>query len=426
MIYICIDTNVYIHMLTDIIDSSDKEYNDIPIQLEELNILCKKGVVTLLVPEVVKLEIQKANNKAEENYRRDYSILIDTIDKATLKLWNEIRDSRNKIISLTEKEQNKKISYWNNEYKKLILLFEKDYIQTIELTPDIICKGYKKKIADSITDSQMNDALIIESVYSHLKKNVLNNNDILFFVTGDKKDFFTKGEVAGFNILKKKFEMPIEKVYGLYSLKQLYKYINANYEVNLNQIDIKTRWEEFNKKYPEWDFEDDEAINEHDKIEEEINRAINNLFENKLKDLPEEIRNIRKRILTEIEIILEKCRSKISWDDRSELKLYLWLNNRYEMNLYSSKLSDLFLIRDNLEEYLKVHEEMDKDMLEGHDWKMCSKCGKAFIYKVDEINVLEDAVRKNIVCPYCNIENGSVFTDRNIKTYKIEEILDID
>lgn len=425
MIYICIDTNVYIHILTEVIDDSDKEHNDVPTQLEELNILSQKGVITLLVPEVVKLEIQKANNMAEENYRRDYSILIDEIDKTAAKLWNEIRDSKNKIISLTEEEQNKKISYWNTEYKKLITFFEKDYIKIIELTPDIICEGYKKKIADLITDSQMNDALIIESVYSHLKKMKWSNNDILFFITGDKKDFFIKGEVAGFNILKKKFEMPIERVYGLYSLKQLYKYINANYEVNLNLIDLRTRWEEFNKKYPEWDFEDDEAINEHDKIEEDINIAINNLFESKLKDLPEEIRNIRKRVLTEIEIILEQCRSKISWNDRSELKLYLWLNNRYEINLYSSKLSDLFLIRDNLEEYLKLHEEMDKDMLEGYEWKMCSKCGKVFIYNVDEMNIPEDMVRKKIICPYCNIENGSILTDRIIKAYKTEEILEI-
>jgi len=87
--------------------------------------------------------------------------------------------------------------------------------------------------------------------------------------------------------------------------------------------------------------------------------------------------------LTEIEIILEKCRSKISWNDRSEIKLYLWLNNRYEINLYYSKLSNLFLIRNNLEEYLKLHEEMDKDILEGCEWKMCSKCGKVFIYNVD-------------------------------------------
>jgi len=372
MIYICIDTNVYIHILTEVIENNDKEHNDAPIQLEELNILSQKGIIKLLVPEVVKLELQKANNKAEEDYKRDYSILIDTIDKAAAKLWNEIRDSRNKIISLTEEEQNKKISYWNNEYKRLITFFEKDYIQTIELTPDIICEGYKKKIADLITDSQMNDALIIESVYSYLKKKDWGNDDLLFFITGDKKDFFSKGEVAGFQILKKKFEMPIKRVYGLHSLKQLYKYIDANYEVNLNSVDLETRWEEFNKKYPEWNFENDEAIEEHNKIEKDINVTINNLFEKKLQDLPEEIQNIRKRVLAEIEIILEKCRRKISWDDRSELKLYQWLNYRDEINLYSSKLSDLFLIRDNLKEYLKVHEDMDKDMLDGYDWEMCS------------------------------------------------------
>jgi len=49
----------------------------------------------------------------------------------------------------------------------------------------------------------MNDALIIESIYSYLKKKEWSNNDIFFLITGDKKDFFTKGGVAGFNILKK-------------------------------------------------------------------------------------------------------------------------------------------------------------------------------------------------------------------------------
>ena len=58
----------------------------------------------MLVPAVVKLEMQNANNKAEENYRRDFSILIDTIYKVAAKLWNEICDSKNKIISLTEEE----------------------------------------------------------------------------------------------------------------------------------------------------------------------------------------------------------------------------------------------------------------------------------------------------------------------------------
>jgi vacuolar-type H+-ATPase subunit H len=426
MIYICIDTNVYIHLLTELVDNCNNEQNDAPNQLHELNLLCKKGVVKVLIPEVVKLELQKTNNKVEEDYKREYSKLIDTIDKTLPELWNEIRDTGKKIIDLTEEEQNKKIDYWSNEYKKLITFFKKDYIQTIELTPDIICECYKKKIEGLITDSQMNDALIIESVYSYLKKQEWKDYDLLFFVTGDKKDFFTKGQIAGFNILKKKFEISLERIYGLYSLKQLYKYIDANYHVNLEAIDIETRWEEFKRKYPEWDFENDEAIEEHNKIEDDINTAINILFNNKLQDLPEDIRNIRKRVLSEIEIILKECRSKISWDDRSELKLYQWLNNRHEIDLYSSKLSDLFQIRDSLQKYLKVHEEMDRDMLEGYDWKICCKCRKVFVYEFNEMNVLGSENKVEIVCPYCKTKNGLIMNEGTIKTYRTEDVLEID
>lgn len=424
MIYICIDTNVYIHILTEVMDDNDREQKDAPNQLDELNLLSRAGVVKVLIPEVIKLELQKTNNKVEADFKRDYSKLIDIIDKAVVELWNEIQDIGKKIIVLTEEEQNKKISYWNNEYKKLMTFFENEYIETIELTPNIICSSYKKKIADVITDSQMNDALIIESVYSYLKKQQWNEGDLLFFITGDKKDFFTKGEVAGFNILKKKFKIHDYRVYGLYSLKQLYKYINASFEVNLPSIEVETRWEEFERKYPEWDFENGEAMEEYNNIEEDINVAINNLFNNKLQDLPEDVRNIRKRILLEIETILEKCRSKISWDAKSQSKLYQWLYNRYEINLYSSKLSDLFLIRDNLQEYLKVHKEMDSDILEGHDWKTCCKCGKAFIYEVNEMNV-QGGKDTGVICPYCNTENGSIVADGIINTYRTEEVLEI-
>jgi len=38
----------------------------------------------------------------------------------------------------------------------------------------------------------------------------------------------------------------------------------------------------------------------------------------------------------------------------------------------------------------------------------------------------ETTVRKKIICPYYNIKNGWILTDGIIKTYKTEEILEID
>ena len=424
MIYVCIDTNVYINLLTEVMDTDDTGQNDAPTQLDDLNLLCKEGVVTVLIPEVVKLELQRANNKFEVDCKREYSKLIDYIDKYSTNLWSEIRGVGKKIITLIEDEQDKKIHYWINEYSKLMTFFAKDYIQHIELNPDIICESYKKKVAGLITDSQINDAIIIESIHYYFRQQIWND-DLLFFITGDKKDFFAMGEVAGFNILKSKFKIPNSKLYGLYNLKQLYKYINANFDVGLPKEEIETKWSEFEKRYPEWDFEDDEVREEYCNIEKDINLMINKLFESKLQDLPKDIIDIRKRVLNEIETILLKCRNMVSWDNRSELKLYQWLNSRSEINLYSSKLSDLFLIRDNLQEYLKVHEKMDEEILEGHDWKKCCKCNKTFVYQVNDMNVQGGKDSEGIICPYCNATNGSIITDGFINTYKAEEILQI-
>ena len=367
MIYVSIDTNVYINLLTEVMTNDNVEENDIPSQLEDLNLLCKKGIVTLLIPEVVKLELQKFNSKVEEDYRNEYSKLINYIDKYSKSSWSEIRGVKNKIIDLIEEEQNNKVYYCEEEYAKLMVFFENDYIEHVELTSDAICKAYKKKISGLITDSQLNDALIIESIHGYFKQQEMDDNDLVLFISGDKKDFFVKGDRAGFKVLKDKFKISNHEVYGLYNLKQLYKYINANFDVQLPEGEIETKWSEFEKKYPDWDFENDGVREEYTRIEENINVMINELFERKLQDLPKEIIDIRKRVLGEIENILLKCRDMISWDDKSELRLYRWLNSRAEINLYSSKLSDLFLIRENLQEYLSVHEKMDEEILEGDD-----------------------------------------------------------
>ncbi|MBU5439855.1 hypothetical protein KQI42_17710 [Tissierella sp. MSJ-40] len=198
---------------------------------------------------------------------------------------------------------------------------------------------------------------------------------------------------------------------------------NVNFDVELPKREIETKWSEFEQKYPDWDLKNDEVRKEYISIEKDIDLMINKLFESKLQDLPKEIIDIRKRVLDEIETILLKCRNMISWGDRSESKLYLWLNSRYEINLYSSKLSDLFLIRDNIQEYLKVHEKMDKEILEDYDWKKCSKCEKTFVYQVDYTDIQGDKNTKDIICPYCRTINGSIITDGLINIYRSEELL---
>ncbi len=60
-------------------------------------------------------------------------------------------------------------------------------------------------------------------------------------------------------------------------------------------------------------------------------------------------------IIQDIKSILNSCRSTFSWDDKSELKLYSWLEEYNEEDLIDLEFKTLCIIRKNLVEYLEIH-----------------------------------------------------------------------
>lgn len=61
MVNIFIDTNIYISLMTNIDDN--KLFEDLKIMIEE-------GIVKLLVPEIVILELEKQDRVAKENIKK--------------------------------------------------------------------------------------------------------------------------------------------------------------------------------------------------------------------------------------------------------------------------------------------------------------------------------------------------------------------
>jgi hypothetical protein len=221
-----------------------------------------------------------------------------------------------------------------------------------------MCAAERRKIEGLISDTQMNDAYIIETIYWYCNKNSCTD---VIFVTNDKKDFFDK-KVGNHYTLKRKFINPEVDVYGLYDLIQLPKCLNAVFDVSIPENSSIYKIEkEFENKYPDWDFCDDntEGWEEYSKILDANDKALVHAFEKDIENLPDYIKKLRKQLLIDIQELLAKCREKKSWDNRSELKLYQWLEDRQESEIPLSKLSDLFLIKDNIQEYLQVHIDMD-------------------------------------------------------------------
>ena len=219
-----------------------------------------------------------------------------------------------------------------------------------------------RKICGEITEFQTNDAYIIDSIYNYCNQKHLDDCDEIILITQNKKDFFESQKTLKLYKLKQKFVDTKYNVIGLYCLHQLHEYINFKFDIETTK-EIEKKYKQFNNDYPEAVFDNDEVSEKFCKIESENNETINGMFEEKAVNAPVYLQDIRKRLLGEIMDILGKCRQTVSWNDRSELKLYQWLENRNEEQIPSSKLSELFIIKDSLKKYLQVHIEMDSEMV---------------------------------------------------------------
>lgn len=355
MIYVCFDTNIYVRLLTSLEEknlelSSD---NSNPI-IEEFRILSSSKVVKILLPEVIELEIKKHNATFKNDYIENYNKLVSSISEIVDIMWNEVRDIKKVLLRTIDEVRDKKICHWESLYKILESFFNSNDVDRIELTPDIICITEKRRISGMISQSKTNDSYIIDSIYSYADNNHICMDDVIYLITENKHDFFDNNHENGEYHLKECFLNDKYKVIGLCSLDQYNKHINLNIDVSLPK-NFDTSFEK------RQDFDGDEYINEFCDYEEKVQNEINRIFEGKMKTYPEYLQNIRIKMLDDISVLLKKCRGTKSWDDRSELKLYLWLENRTENEIPATKLSDLVLIKDNLQEYLEVHLKMDQE-----------------------------------------------------------------
>lgn len=363
MIYLCLDTNIYMQQLTDINGKEDFEENYIsPHIISVLSKLLEQQYVTLILPEVIILELEKSNKSFQDDYKRTYSNLKSQIRGLMKEIWSEARDICEKLCSFIDEEQENKIKYWIKTYEIIQEFFRNEKIIKLALDPDLVLENEKKRILGEINKKHTNDELIKMQLKNFIQGHLNDTDNEFIFITANRKDFFVgNSEENG------KFKLiwdDRENCYGYCSLKSFLKKFNNEYDlmiddseiadegVNLANLDI-----DFN------DFESEEGqtwLNEQVKYHEIWRLKYKEKFDKKLNESPQNFREIRNTLLLEINNLLFECRNTKSWDHRSEYKLSCWLEDKSEQELYFSTLSDLIVIRNNLKEYLKIHLEMDK------------------------------------------------------------------
>lgn len=70
-------------------------------------------------------------------------------------------------------------------------------------------------------------------------------------------------------------------------------------------------------------------------------------------------------VLCNIQSLLARARNTVSWDNRSELKLFSWLNDHSEKELDELSYEELLDVQGNVIEYLKLHLEMESEQQQG-------------------------------------------------------------
>ena len=348
MIYVFIDTNIYIRLLTN---STDNKLFD------NLKILVNDGIIQLLVPEIILLELNKENLRSINEFDKQARSLNANITNNCKGIWSEIKDIEIKLNKLIDDEISIKKSSWKENYSELIKFLSSENIKFINFTPEIMCLGQKRVISGNMIGENSNrssqDAYNIESLIQYLNSVNADTNSELLICTNDIKDFAKKTETKNGNtkketfiihdIFKKEFINPK----GFSSLYAIMKHLDLGFE-DIN-IDIDLDFEDIpSEEYIE---------NFHASETYRVNKYKEHL-DKKLSNSNSILRKYRDDLILSINKILSDCRNLKSFDDRSELKLYAVLEEIPEIELPISKLSTLIKIKNNLQDYKEVHEKM--------------------------------------------------------------------
>lgn len=365
MIQVCLDSSVYIQFLTQI-DKNEflSEAHDISnIVVQEIDILSRGEEVQFLLPEVVELELMKQNQIIKGEYSKHTAIIKESLK--TLKFeWDQARELVSFLNEIASRYEKKKIEYWTDLYGQLNAFFNSGRITRIPLTPEIICATEKRKIAGEITNEQTQDSMIIESLHAYIDKRTDGDSSYIYFITQDNG--FSKTRNGLTRSLKDKFEREhaSARIIVVDGLKGFHHLINFDLPISENSAGVPDSIDLLDTPVDESitssDLDDDEYWEKVAAAEKEFDQFLNAIFIDRISMFPDDIKSCRETVISDIYELLGKCRSTAAWDDRSELKLYEWLEGRSEDEIPRSKLSDLMLIRENLSEYYAIHRGMSE------------------------------------------------------------------
>jgi hypothetical protein len=184
MIYVCLDTCIYIHIVTQGQPENSTECFD------ELRQLAKGGRIRVVVPEVVVLEFEKFRQELDSKFSSSIKQLGEAIVNACAKeqkQWNEIDDLRQSLAPHIEAEAAKKKAAFPGRIKAVSDWLHSGDVVPVPYDSEIMLKAKRRLISGRMPPSERKsdqDASIIECLVK-----ALPTGEELYFCSGNTNDF---------------------------------------------------------------------------------------------------------------------------------------------------------------------------------------------------------------------------------------------
>lgn len=363
MHYAFVDTNIFIRVMSQGKPGCETDL------FERLRVLATGGALTLVIPEVVHLELEGQMHNLSEVLEQRFGALKKIIN--TTPVWSEIEDAKQLVMQQLDSLLDEKQKRWHQIYKDILELFNSEKVSSIPFTAEIMCQAKKRIIRGGMPKASPRvdqDAAIVESLIVHFSL-IQDPQPILLFCSENHSDFaieiqkpklqdrvFALHPVLAKDLPKTHFFTQLE---DLLQLDQGYESLPQP----PNDEDIKEAMDRADKLGSECNFDfDANGYDEYMKAVEHLDSIINTRLANQyaaevVPTLPEEFRSKREDMVKRIQKLLEQCRQCISWNDSSESKLPQWMEYVPEGMIPYTSLSNLIKIESNLHRYLSIHKE---------------------------------------------------------------------
>ncbi len=362
MTYAFVDTNIFIRIATQGRPGCE------PNHFNDLQTLVTGDEFQLILPEVVSLEVEKGLGTLPKLVESACDKLSEAVSKATQDTWSEIDSLKVDVLSRINKLKQSRIKQCLEMSTQIKTFLKSNVIMNIPLTPEILVAAKRRLIVGKMPNSRKSsdqDALIIESLVSYFRTGSRDSVNGLLFCTENTSDFAIEVKGSGLErrfVLDPKIQADLPSTRFSTDLASMLTVVRgfedlpapsgAEIEHAKNMRDLH-------------DIDDEEFGIFHELLTETVNKESVKQFEEKLlPSIPDEIRNVRRRLSQTIRELLMACRQCRSWSDRSEGKLMQWIEYVDEKMIPYTSLPKMIRIKNSLESFLEIHKEMSRELEE--------------------------------------------------------------